>query len=112
MQGANQRVAFVGQILGRSDIVGTHVCDEATHLICAAQQQLAGVRVQSDLPGTQRVQKGLDVMGEVDDIVQPEEACGSFDRMGAAKQRIQQLAIARAGLELQEQLLKLVEQFD
>ena len=73
MQGANQRVAFVRQILGRRHIVGAHVCDEAPHLVCAAQQQLAGVCVQCDLTGAQRIQKGFDVMREMNDVVQPEQ---------------------------------------
>ena len=60
----------------------------------------------------QRIEKGLDVVGKGNDLVEPEQARRTLDGVRAAKERIEQLAVGRAVFEFEQQLLELVEQLD
>ena len=46
------------------------------------------------------------MVGEGDDLVQPEDPRRAFDRVRAAEQGIKQFAVGRVFLQLQQQLLK------
>jgi hypothetical protein len=85
--------------------------DQCADLVIALQQQRAQLRRQCDAAFAQPVEQGLDVVGEGHDLVESEDARRALDRVRAAEQRAQQLAVVRRVLELQQQLLQHLDLF-
>ena len=113
-QGGDQGVALIFDV-GRS--VGGALAridqrDQAPDLVAALQQHGAGLCAQMRLAFAQCIEKGLYMVGEGNDLVEPEQTRRPLDGVGAAKERIEQLAVGRAVFEFEQQLLELVEELD
>ena len=113
-QSGNQGLALIVNIGRRVGVASARIDqgDQAPDLVAALQQHGAGLAAQVGLTFAQRIEKGLDMVGEGDDLIEPEQTCRSLDGVRAAKQRIEQFAIVRTVFEFEQQVLELVEQLD
>ena len=82
------------------------LADQHADLVVALQQQRAELRRQRELAFAQAVEQRLDVVREGHHRVEAEDAGRALDGVGAAEQRVEQLAVVRRVLELQQQLLE------
>ena len=113
-QGGNQGLALIVNVGRGVGVASARIDqrDQAPDLVAALQQHSAGLAAQVGLTFAQRIEEGLDMVGEGDDLIEPEQTRRPLDGVRAAKQRIEQLAVGRTVFEFEQQVLELVEQLD
>ena len=85
--------------------------DQVAQVITSAQQQARQRQVDRQAPGSDLVEHTLGHVGELDDVVQAEDPGRAFDGVGRAEDGVDDFAVLRVALQLQQRAFHLFEQF-
>ncbi len=100
----------LGEDVGAVDLGGLGgPLDQAAHMVLGGKRDRDQRGARRDLAFAHPIERGLDVVGEGGDLLEPEHRARALDRVKRAEGAVDQIAIGGRMLEIEQRGLELLE---